>query len=306
MSGPRIISLVPKRFEDGAWGGVPRFDFELRDMIDGVESWNTGRSNRLKLAWLAKRHPDTIVITGNETSMLVPDALRTIVVHHGCAATHYERDPEWRGAKPEWFVDAQRKMYARPNRWFVAIAQWTADEFARHHDVAPARVIPNWVAPVERSSRPRPERPVVLGDWRNFNKGRDALAALQAARPDLEFRTLKCTYETRYQVYDQADAYLCLSLSEGGSYSMSDAEAMRLPLVATDVGNHREYSRAHILPWTDRDDTQVVSDHLDAAMAAPDRPSFFEDGWTREQWLAGWRGLVEEVKASSGVPPLKP
>src|SRR4051812_26564895 len=114
---PRLISLVPQRFEDGGFSGVPRFDWELRRALPAINSVNTKLKTRAWLRWLAWREPDAIVITGNETSLLVPEALRTIVLHHGSAQTHFDRDPAWRGATETRFCRLQREMYQRPNRW---------------------------------------------------------------------------------------------------------------------------------------------------------------------------------------------
>jgi hypothetical protein len=300
---PPVVSLVPKRFEDGGWTGVARFDWELRKAIPGLISLNTSWRNRWALWTMARRRPDTVVVTGNETSLLVPDALRTIVVHHGCAQTHWDRDPQWHRRGPRAMCRAQRAMYRRPNRWYVALAAWTAEEFARHYDVPKARVIPSWVEPIPRSRR-RPERPVVIGDWRTFNKGETLIPALRERVPEVELRPLDFTYDERAAFYADADAYLCLSLSEGGSYSVADAEAAALPLVTTDVGNYREYGD-EVVPWQQRDDLDLVRDALLRALAADRGPSFFET-WTRARWTQAWHDLIGEVADSDPCPPLKP
>ncbi len=256
-------------------------------------SVNTKLKTRAWLRWLAWREPDAIVITGNETSLLVPDALRTIVLHHGCAQTHFDRDPAWRGAMESGFCQAQRAMYTRPNRWFLSAARWTAEQFSRHHGVPLSPVLPSWVETMPRL-RASNARPVVLGDFRTVNKGSEVVAKLSAARPNLEFRDLRCTYEKRKDVYGVADAYLCLSLSEGGSFAVSDAEATSLPLVMTDVGNYLEYTASRVIPWQQRADVGIVAAELDAALSVPRGPSFFE-GWTFEKWRRAWRSQVDEV-----------
>jgi hypothetical protein len=291
---PTIVSLVPERFEDGAHSGVPRFDYELRRALPGLVSINTRWRSRAWLQWLAWTDPAAIVITGNETSLLVPEPLRTVVVHHGCAQTHFDRDPTWRGKRERALCAAQKAMYARERRWFVALAQWTAQQFSEHYSVPAARLIPNWVDTPPKPPRPTPARPVVLGDWRNFNKGSDVIPRLQEQLPTFEFRTLKCTYDTRVAAYHQADAYLCLSLSEGGSYSVSDAEASRLGLVTTDVGNHAEYRAGHVLPWAEREDAARVAGALRAAVEQPRAEAFF-DAWTFERWQSAWQLLLTEV-----------
>lgn len=299
---PRLVSLVPSRFEDGGFSGVPRFDWELRRALPELVSVNQGFRNRAWLRWLALRAPDTIVITGNETSLLVPDRLRTIVMHHGCAQTHFDRDPEWRGREPRAFCSAQRAMYSRPNRWYVAAAAWTAEQFSLHHGVPLAPVLPNWVEPMARKNPPR-ARPLVIGDFRTFNKGQATVERLVAAAPEFEFRNLACTYDTRGEVYGAADAYLGLSLSEGGSYALSDAEATSLPLVMTDVGNHAEYKEARVIGWQVRDDVDAVRRALEDALERRRGPSFFEE-WSLARWQRAWRELVERVADEKARAPL--
>jgi glycosyl transferase family 1 len=290
---PRLISLVPERFEDGGFSGVPRFDWELRRALPEVHSVNTKWKTRAWLRWLALREPDAIVITGNETSLMVPDALRTVVIHHGCAQTHFDRDPDWRGKMERGFCQAQREMYRRPNRWFVSPAAWTAQQFSRHYGVPEAQVLPSWVESIARRVTNN-ARPVVLGDFRTVNKGSDVIARLRADVGKIDFRVLSFTYEQRKEVYANADAYLCLSMSEGGSFSVSDAEATGLPLITTDVGNYLEYSESWVIPWQKRDDTAFVKGELERALSTARGPSFFES-WTFEKWRKAWRTLLEQV-----------
>ena len=300
---PRIISLVPERFEDGAWAGVPRFDWELRKAFPDVVSLRS----RGGLRWLWRRYrefrnKDVVVITGNETSVGVPADIRTIVMHHGCAQTHFERDPEWRTLVSRSWCRAQRTMYTLGNRWFVAAALWTAKEFSRHQGVPQARVIPNWVELIPRDRTAHNPRPVILGDWRTANKGSEVVKQLQARMPHLEFRLLSADYDHRASVYGRADGYLCLSLSEGGAFSVSDAEATALPLVTTDVGNYLEYDSAVVIPWRERDHLDHVCDAIETALGRPRGPSFFE-GWTLDRWRAAWRELITEVADSPPRPP---
>jgi len=299
---PRLISLVPQRFEDGGFSGVPRFDWELRKALPEVQSVNTKWKTRAWLRWLALREPEAIVITGNETSLMVPDQLRTVVMHHGCAQTHFDRDPAWRGKMERGFCQAQRDMYLRPNRWFVSIAGWTAQQFSQHHGVPAAEVLPSWVETNPRLAT-RNARPIVLGDFRTVNKGSDVIDRLRAAMPEVEFRTLVCTYEQRKEIYGSVDAYLCLSMSEGGSFSVSDAEATSLPLITTDVGNYLEYDQSQVIPWQKRDDLALLKHEVARALEQPRGPSFF-DTWTFDKWRKSWRTLLERVASVKHRDPV--
>ena len=295
---PLLISLVPERFEDGAWSGVPRFDWELRKAFDGLISLALTPATRVLLAQLARSRPDTIVITANETSLDVPDALRTIVVHHGCAQTHFDRDPHWRGRGPHRLCAAQRAMYQRPNRTFVAPSAWVAEQFSTHYQVPLAPVIPNWVPGLAAAADEAHAKQRVLGDFRTWNKGSEVLPRLAARMPELEFRALSCTYATRHEAYARADAYLGLSVSEGGSYALCDAEVARLPIVMTDVGNCREFSAANVIAWGARDDLDQVSSALERALREPRAASFYEQ-FSFERWRSAWRAVVAGVRESA-------
>jgi len=300
---PPLVSLVPKRYEDGGWGGVPRFDWELRKIFPEVISLNTSLLHRLKLRALANKEPRLIVIAGNETSLLIPDEVATIVVHHGCAQTHYDRDPTWRGREPSKLCQAQLEMYRRPNRWYAAAARWTAQQFTEHYAVPEARIIPNWVERISRQIQRR-KRPVVLGDWRTFNKGSMIIDKLRQQLPHLELLELQVADNLNPgQMYSAADCYLCLSLSEGGAYAVSDAEAATLPLVTTDVGNYLEYRESQVLAWSGRDKLERVAQGLEAALATPRQSSFFAE-WTQPVWRQAWVTLLTEVSDTGRCPPL--
>ncbi|HEY3253830.1 MAG TPA: hypothetical protein VGJ91_07775, partial [Polyangiaceae bacterium] len=119
----------------------------------------------------------------------------------------------------------------------------------------------------------------------------------------VDFRLLACTYDQRKEVYGNADAYLCLSMSEGGSFSVSDAEATSLPLITTDVGNYLEYTASQVIPWQKRDDTEFVKTEVERALSTARGPSFFES-WTFDKWRKAWRTLLEQVADVKGREPV--
>jgi len=168
---PRLISLVPRRFEDGDFSGVPRFDFELRKALPELESVASSWRTRtwLKVVGLARagRHPS---ITGNETSILVPATLRTIR-----DAPRLRADPPRSRSRSgaarllRVMCLAQRQMYGLPNRWFIAIAEWTARQFSSHY----VRATGAGFAELGRAIERKPHsagRKVVLGDFRTLEQ----------------------------------------------------------------------------------------------------------------------------------------
>jgi hypothetical protein len=275
-----LYSYVSKTVEQGGWTGVSRFDLMLRRVFPGIVS----------VTEFPEPSGDDVVITDNHLSLDVPEGIRTVVVHHGCAAVHFERDPAWRTARTLAIVESQKRMMARGDLTFVAPSEWVAEKFLeRYRDLRPERaiVIPHWVDPIE----PSPDRRenLIVGDWRDNNKGSAVWRRLAQRFRQWEFRPLSFTDdEGRRKQYGEASLYLCLSLSEGGPYAVCDAEAASLPIVTTDVGNCLEFSDSLVISWRIRDDVDAVGAAIGRKLKkGRERPSFYSsypfDDW-RERW----------------------
>lgn len=289
-----ISSLVGRRIEDVEPGGFPtgvtRFDRELRRVFPDLRS--------ITPACLPTFTPADVVICDNHLSMLVPDDVPTIVVHHGCAASHWHADETWRNANTARIVDEQRRMLCKPNRLYVAPSTWVRGEFARWYGLPAdyARVIVNWVPVIAGVRRPHSTPMVVLHDARDENKGASLIRALSNRIDDCEFRQLRCTTDAeRLAAYRNVDAYLCASYSEGGSYSMADAEAARLPIVTTDCGNARDFAGCYVTRGTPFAVTKRLQTVWRAGRPAP---SFYET-YTLDVWAGLWRQAVEDVRCGS-------
>ncbi len=276
-----VYSYVGKTFEQGGYSGVCRFDFLLRQVFP-FELQSATVLPELK--------PDDVVITDNHLSLDVPAEIKAIVVHHGCAATHYERDPQWRNESTKALVEGQQRMFDLPNRTFVAPGEWVADQFG---DRPFTTVTPHWVDSIP--PLPKGRKPVIIGDWRDSNKGAYAERALRASCPQWEFRGLSFRGDQgRREQYGSASLYLCLSLSEGGPYSVCDAEAAELPIVTTDVGNYREFEDCEVIRWQDRDNVGIVADAIERKLrVGRELPGFYRE-YTFEKWAGLWRNLVSQ------------
>lgn len=289
----RLIHLCNQHWGAGSATGVPRFSRYFKMAFP--EAIDATPRDLLTV----RPRPGDVVVADNHLSLLSPPGVKTIVVHHGCAQTHFDRDPSWRGQGSRVLCHQQKEMFNRPHRVFVAPSRWVAGEFAR---IAPPSyrpvIIPHWVPVIVRPSRPPPEPPeraVVIGDWRNTNKGADVIEAVRRALPRYEFRQLDfppADDAAREAAYQAADAYLCLSMSEGAPYSVADAEAASLPIITTEVGNHCEFH--NVFPIKRRDDPDEIGLALDLALS--DRrvslPGMY-DGWTLERWRATWNEVIE-------------
>lgn len=292
-----IYSLVAKRQEDVPPGqirtGVVRFDSYLRMAIPGLESITPDE--------LPRFDRDDIVIVDNHLSLLVPDDIRTVVTHHGMAQCHYDRDPEWRTRRTLEICNGQRKMFDKPNRTYVAPSAWVRDQFCRHYGLPLdyATVIVNWVPPIKRKPTGRKmgrDRLRIVGDFRDANKGAGLWESVARLLPQFEFVPLHFTTDVQRAItYAKADGYLCLSLSEGGSYSVADAEAAGLTVISTPVGNAAEF-RAHVIPL-DAEPGQIAGIVLAAMARGRFHPSFYGN-YGFEVWAKAWSSLLEKVSSS--------
>ncbi len=280
----KIYSLVAKRLEDGGWTGVCRFDSMLRRVFPNLRS----------VTGLPLLEDGDVVIADNHLSLEVPRRTRTIVVHHGCARTHFDRDQAWQNDRNYKLVGLQRRMVHMPNRVWVAPSRWVADQFSLHNPnwMREIHVIPHWVEPIPRKAE-KPARPIIIGDWRDANKGAGLWRKLGDRNPQWEFQPLNFRDDAgRREQYGRASLYLCLSASEGGSYSMCDAEAAGLPIVTTDVGNYLEFDDCEVFPWTKRNDVDYVATAIARKLSVGRQKPSFYDQFSFMDWRGAWDAAV--------------
>ncbi len=90
-----IYSYVGQTVEQGGWSGIPRFDLMLRRIWPELRSVSrtVDFTQISKLESVPPLTSGDIVITDNHLSTEIPSDIRCVVVAHGCAASHYDRDP---------------------------------------------------------------------------------------------------------------------------------------------------------------------------------------------------------------------
>lgn len=286
-----VYSYVAARIEDITRKfptGVPRFDMTLRRAIPEMVSV-------IKLPAL---DPCDIVIADNHLSNDVPPHIKTVIVHHGCALTHYERDPMWQYPHTLEICEKQRRMFDLPNRVCVSQSYWASTEFAKRVPNYPKSVyiIQNWVERID--PLPKHGKPIIIGDWRDNNKGVNAWRKLAEKCDKYEFRPLNFTDDAgRKKQYGEASLYLCLSLSEGGAHAVCDAEAAELPIVTTDVGNYISFPDCEVIRWQDRDNTDLVIAAIEKKLKIGRKiPSYYAT-YTFETYRGLWRTLLESLTA---------
>lgn len=286
-----IINYATPTYESGSFGGLARFDYELRKVFPDMVSIQRSNVN-----WSLFDSKNTVVITDHTYVLDIPEPIKVIAVHHGMAAVHKERNAQWNG---DFYVHAQSLMSRRNNTWFIGISKFTEYYAKKHHNVNDYNVILHSVDTIP-SINPYAGRNVV-GDWRSQSKGHDIIDNLRSEVNDFSFSQLTCDKYVKNIGYENKNIYLCLSVSEGNSYSMMDAIACGLPILSTNVGLfYGDYDKrlGEVISWEDRSNFSLIKEKLEHIYE--NYNSYDPIGWLNEtipfdKWKSEWRNLVEVI-----------
>lgn len=308
VPGWMVVSYVKGAYPK-EYTGVACYDHVLRTIVPVSKTITTKEA----LEKHCRQNAKTIVVADNHTCLDVPTQIPCIVVHHGCAQLHGQRDPSW-GARNALLMSKQRKMWEvrHPantcvvscsricSEWFATLYKQVYQRFKRfevpHMSALELHVK---VHPKEPSQRDT-NRPVVCGDWRLPHKGSDMIDRVKALLQDeFEFRSMQIKPPTPFDAktfakakadfYRQCDMVLCLSSHEGNSYFMLDALYCGLILVSTDVGLAAELDPKHdgvIMDWRlvfSDQGAELVANEIRRAWK--DRSQF---RFTRQQYDQRW------------------
>lgn len=289
----RLIHYLRAHWNPVKAGGVQRFSYYFQKTFPRVINVTAGQEWRWK--------PEDVCVTDNDLCLDVPEYVPCAVAHHGTAPTHFDRDIHWRDAGQKAMKQRQIEMWRRPKTLWIAPSRWVYDEFTPYAEkcgVTPLNrtIIPHWVPLI--GQRKHAVKPVIIGDWRDWNKGSGHWKELTALVSEAVFKPLQFEAgngKARNLFYADASIYLCLSLSEGGSYSLADAEAARLKIVTTRVGQCYEYLSDGLYFLEKRDDLSAVANTIKKAMKQPRTMSSFYESFTQEKWRARWQAALEQT-----------
>ena len=238
-------------YDRGDYGGVARYDHHLSKIFpDRV--YFQGPFEKDQMLSYASTLQNPLIITDNHLSCDIPNDFDVVIVHHGVAHTHAEREPEW---DPYWknlcCSGQQSMLFQRdPKKTkIISISKFCSEEFTRYFrdyytkfqrceilhasDLDESRCKSDWN-----------QNPTVLGNWSTENKGASIVRKLVACS-DFNFKTLSVSpidgdikdFNKRKQdIYLDSDIFLQLSLCEGNSYATLDALLCGVPIVASNVG----------------------------------------------------------------------
>jgi glycosyltransferase involved in cell wall biosynthesis len=285
-------------------GGVETFARALRLVFaDVVFTW-TGHPDLPALA-----RDRALVVCDNDTVLDWPSDLPLIGFQHGVAAEKARVTRTFTDAR---LARRQARAARRERTIWVACARWIADAFRPAHPRAPQHVIRHFVDPARFDGRRTGVGSrLVLHDARTTHKGAKSIARLAAALPEWRFEPLACPHERVADRMREAAAFVHLSRYEGNSIVCTEAMAMDLPCLFTDVGLMR-------------DDEIDLDVHLVGARAiertpavlVPAAQSFFASMATRRftprdyvlrhatpaHAHRGWTRVVDELACLAGRP----
>ena len=246
-----IISYCNNKYPNN-YGGVARFDYCL-SLIFPERIFFRGPEEIDLLLEFIKDKKNYTIITDNHLASQFPKNIRLIVVHHGVARTHFEREPNWDKKWRNMCVYGQDLIFHKrnpENTLFVSPTQFCINEFERFYGNNYKKfgkiLIPH-ASELDETMYKKDfnKKPVIIGNWIQNSKGKHLIDSLKLKLPEFEFRPLKLDFQDKtiemynkmkQQYYIDADIYLGLSIVEGCSYSILDAMLNNLLIVSTNVG----------------------------------------------------------------------
>lgn len=257
-----IVHYCCGAYHIGDFGGVARYDYNLflsfphRIFIKGPQQKNL-------LLNILKQLKNPLVITDNHLSCDIPNNYKTILVHHGSALTHAEREPGWNKYWKDLCCNGQRKMLnirSHNNTHIVSASTFCYDEFLKYFPETYPKFKNTTILHTSElkfkynSSLTREfnEIPIIFGNFSGYLKGEHIYNNLtkyfNKHNLKYKFEKLYCKFDRKTDktisdyntrkanIYKSKDIFMQLSICEGYSYATLDAFAAGNVILATDVG----------------------------------------------------------------------
>jgi len=265
-------------------GGVARYDAQL-NIIFPSRVFFQGPGEKNKMIEFLKKCPNPIVITDNHLSCDIPNEYPILLVHHGCAQTHADREPDWDKYWRDLCCNGQNQMltYRNPsNTWIISISQFCTDEFNKYYSNEYRKFKNIKIQHTSEFDESKFKNsfnanPIILGNWSTENKGLSIVNKL-SCKSKYNFKklliktnkseSLESFNKRKQQIYLDSDIFLQLSVSEGNSYATLDAMLCGLVIVASDVGLFYSDVPENCfvkIPWEKNNDVDYVLEKINWA-----------------------------------------
>lgn len=315
----KIISYCNNKYPD-SFGGVSRFDYCLSLVFPDRVFFKGPEDIDELLEFYYKDRNEYIIITDNHLSSQIPADIPLIVVHHGVARTHLEREPDWEIEWKNKCVYGQDLMFLlrKPsNTIFISPTLFCRNQFrkiyGKQYEEYKNIFIPHASELDESKFKTNfNNKPIIIGNWSQVHKGKNLISDLIKKLPEFEFRPLKIDFKNKsieeynklkQEMYLEADIYLCLSIVEGSSYSVLDAMLNNLLIVSTDVGimeNEVDKNSFEMIPWKD---IGIKNISKKIRNIWKDKENYFNKSRLEyfkltnfHKWSNSWENLVNDVQ----------
>ena len=247
-----IIHYCCGSYEQGFHGGVARYDYQIKLAFPKRKFFQGPQQKNLMLKYL-KTCKKPIIITDNHLSLDIPNNYPIILVHHGSALTHAEREPTWNKYWKDLCCNGQIKMlsYRKPNNTtIVSISEFCIDEFTKYFPKTyplfkNIKILHSTELDENLYKKKFNKNPVILGNWSCINKGKKSISIIDNKLKNMRFKQLNVRINNgdidrfnkeKQIIYCTSDMFLQLSTSEGNSYATLDALLCGLVVISSNVG----------------------------------------------------------------------
>lgn len=321
----KIVHYCGASYQTGSVGGVARFDDHIKRAFPNRIFISP--KNTKKLHKYLNNNRDTIVITDNQLACHIPKQIKTIIFHHGCGQTTWERNfKNKKNGFYNTYVKPQKNMltYRSPQNTIIAtISTSCTEDFTKYYGQNYTKFTRYDVFHTSEFDESKyktsfNKNPIVLGNWLNEKKGRLLMPDLKANINNFEFKQLNVKptgigvqelldfTKNKQEIYNGADIFLQISNSEGGPYAALDALICGLPLVASNVGLFYKDVPENCfvkIEWEKNGDVEYVKNKLEYAWENRELLSKNARNWYMENhrfcdWLVKIRKVVEDFSTN--------
>lgn len=323
-----IIHYCCGSYEIGDIGGVARYDYQIKLAFPERVFFRGSQQKHDMIRFLqtqTQRHKQVLVITDNHLACDIPNEYPCILVHHGSALTHAEREPTWGEPWKSLCCNGQQKMlqWRNPaNTKIISISQFCYDEFYKYFgNLYTTFDIVHILHPSELDEpfylKHFNNNPKILGNWKGPNKGSLVIPKLQKRlSSQFSFHTLKVHLnqfggvvpsfnKAKQNIYLQHDIFLQLSMCEGNSYAALDALLCGLVVISTDVGLfYKDVPEDCFvkLNWTRINDFTYIQENLEYAWKHKERLSRNARKWYLENCrFSDWKQKMESLVTTINI-----
>lgn len=317
----KLIHYCCGKYPD-SFGGVARFDYHVSLAFPNRVWFQGPNQKKQMLEYVKNSDKPVIIMTDNHLACDIPNKYSVILVHHGCAKSTADRNPDWHPYWKKLCTTGQNIMlkYRKPEKTLiVSCSNSCIDDFSEYYDeeYKNFKKILLWhSSELDEKDYKKGfnKKPIILGNWNHMKKGGKYIPALQKLLPEFKFQQLK-TSPTRNikshnseksNIYKSADIFLHLANSEGYGYATIDGFNKNLLICGTNTGilydiEKEKYDEevAIIFDWQKASDVNFVAERIKYIWKNRDKyfgrsKEWYDNNVKFEEWKSKIVGIVDE------------